>query len=80
VAFEHLIASDTETACPYKGVTSGYWSARVGDTVHADVAWTYQYPDRSVAVITGMVAFYNEQVDIVVDGTPLARPRTHFVR
>jgi uncharacterized protein (DUF427 family) len=80
VAFEHLIASDTETACPYKGVTSGYWSARVGDTVHADVAWTYQYPDRSVAVVAGMVAFYNEQVDIVVDGTPLPRPRTHFVR
>ena len=45
-----------------------------------DVAWTYQYPDRSVAAIAGMVAFYNEQVDVVVDGTPLPRPRTHFVR
>ena len=44
------------------------------------MAWTYQFPDRTVAVITGMVAFYNEQVDIVVDGTPLPRPRTHFVR
>ena len=80
VTFEHLLASDTETACPYKGVTSGYWSVRVGDTVHADVAWTYQYPDRAVAAIAGMVAFYNEQVDIVVDGIPLPRPRTHFAR
>ncbi len=80
VAFKHLIASDTQTACPYKGVTSGYWSVRVGDAVLPDVAWTYQYPDRSVAVIAGMIAFYNEQVDIVVDGTPLPRPRTHFVR
>jgi len=61
-------------------VTSGYWSVRIGDTVLPDVAWTYQYPDRSVAAIASMVAFYNEQVDIVVDGTPLPRPRTHFVR
>jgi hypothetical protein len=27
-----------------------------------------------------MVAFYNEHVDLVVDGTPSPRPRTHFVR
>jgi uncharacterized protein (DUF427 family) len=80
VVFEHLIASDTQTACPYKGVTSGYWSVRLGDAVLPDVAWTYQYPDRSLTAIAGMIAFYNEQVDIVVDGTPLPRPRTHFVR
>jgi uncharacterized protein (DUF427 family) len=80
VAFEHLIASDTQTTCPYKGETSGYWSLRVGDAVLPDVAWTYQYPDRAVAAIAGMVAFYNEQVDIVVDGTRLPRPRTHFTR
>ena len=48
--------------------------------MHADVAWTYQYPDRAVAAVAGMVAFYNEQVDIVVDGVPLPRPRTHFAR
>jgi uncharacterized protein (DUF427 family) len=80
VAFEHLIASDTETACPYKGVTTGYWSARVRDVVHEDVAWSYQYPDRAVGAVAGMVAFYNERVDLVVDGVPLPRPRTHFVR
>jgi len=27
-----------------------------------------------------MVAFYNERVDLVVDGVPLPRPRTHFTR
>ena len=37
-------ASSTQTACPYKGVTSGYWSVRIGDTVHPDLAWTYHYP------------------------------------
>lgn len=78
VAFEHLETSSTETLCPYKGVTSAYWSARVGDTVHADLAWTYQTPLPAVAPIANLVAFYNEKVDITVDGTPLARPNTHF--
>jgi uncharacterized protein (DUF427 family) len=59
-------------------VTSGYWSVRVGDTVHADLAWTYHYPLPAVSQIAGLVAFYNEKLDIVVDGIALARPRTQF--
>jgi uncharacterized protein (DUF427 family) len=51
---------------------------RVGDAVHPDLAWTYQYPLPAVAPITGMVAFYNEKLDITVDGVQLARPQTHF--
>ena len=31
VAFAHLVPTGTQTACPYKGVTSGYWSVRTGD-------------------------------------------------
>jgi uncharacterized protein (DUF427 family) len=38
VNFEHLVATDTETACPYKGVTTGYWSVHVGGQVHPDLA------------------------------------------
>lgn len=30
VSFEHLEPSGSVTLCPYKGVTSGYWSVRVG--------------------------------------------------
>lgn len=78
VAFEHLTPSDTETLCPYKGTTSGYWSVRVGDAVHEDLAWTYDYPLPSVAPITGLIAFYNEKLDITVDGAQLPRPSTHF--
>jgi uncharacterized protein (DUF427 family) len=78
VAFEYLQPSVTETLCPYKGVTSGYWSVLAGDAVHPDLAWTYHYPLPSVAPITGMVAFYNEKLDITVDGVQLARPQTHF--
>ena len=78
VAFEHLELSDTETLCPYKGTTSEYWSVRAGDTVHQDLAWTYHYPLPAVAPIAGLVAFYNEKLDIIVDGIALARPKTHF--
>jgi len=78
VAFEHLEATSTQTLCPYKGVTSGYWSVRVGDTVHPDLAWTYHYPLPAVAPIAGMVAFYNEKLDIAVDGVDLGRPHTQF--
>lgn len=78
VAFEHLEPSATQTLCPYKGTTTGYWSVRVGDSVHPDLAWTYHYPLPAVAAIAGLVAFYNEKLDISVDGVNLTRPRTHF--
>jgi len=78
VDFEHLIASGTQTACPYKGRTSGYWSVRIGETVHADVAWVYDFPTRQLLPIAGLVAFYNERVDVFLDGVRLDRPNTHF--
>jgi uncharacterized protein (DUF427 family) len=78
VRFEHLRASDTQTACPYKGRTSGYWSAHVGGAVHADIAWCYDFPTAALLPIAGLVAFYNERADITVDGVLLERPATHF--
>src|SRR5262245_23418619 len=79
VSFDHLEASNTESVCPYKGITSGYWSARVGEKVHADVAWVYDLPTRQATPIAGLIAFYNEKLDILVDGDKLPRPTTHFV-
>jgi uncharacterized protein (DUF427 family) len=78
IVFEYLEPSPTQTLCPYKGTTSGYWSVRTGEAVHPDLAWTYHYPLPAVAPIAGMVAFYNEKLDIVVDGVALPRPQTHF--
>lgn len=78
VSFEHLEASRTQTVCPYKGITSGYWSVRIGDTLHEDLAWTYEFPLEQVAPVARLVAFYNEKVDIFVDGAELPRPQTHF--
>src|SRR6476619_3927228 len=78
VDFSHLEPSKTESVCPYKGITSAYWAFSNGDAVYPDIAWAYDYPLREVAPIAGMIAFYNEKLDIFVDGTLLPRPLTIF--
>jgi uncharacterized protein (DUF427 family) len=75
VATELLRASATTTFCAYKGRAS-YWSLEGED----DVAWSYPEPLREAAEVTGRIAFFNERVDIVVDGTPLTRPITPWSR
>ena len=78
VDFTHLVATDTVTSCPYKGTTTGYWSAVVHGRTHPDIAWTYDFPSRDLSPIAGLIAFYNEKVDIFLDGVALERPRTKF--
>jgi uncharacterized protein (DUF427 family) len=80
VDFSHLVPTDTVTECPYKGTTSGYWSIQVGQKIHPDSAWTYDFPTRQLFPIAGLIAFYNEKVDIFLDGRLLERPKTHFSR
>jgi uncharacterized protein (DUF427 family) len=78
VDFTHLVASDTVTACPYKGTTSGYWTAQVEDRTRHDVAWTYEFPTRQLLPIAGLIAFYNEKVDLDVGGHRLEPPTAPF--
>ena len=73
-----LELSATRTACPYKGVTSRYWSVRTPRGRYDDLAWSYDHPAAAVARIAGLVAFYDERVDVVVDGVTRDRPRTHL--
>src|ERR1022692_455988 len=80
VNFAHLQPTATVTSCPYKGKTSGYWSVRAGEADHLALAWPYAFPPRQLLPIAGMVAFYNEKVDITIDGRQLERPVTHFFR
>ena len=80
VALDRLEPSDTVTHCAYKGAAS-HWSARVGDRVVKDVAWSY--PDDvqlEAEPIRGRVAFYNERLDLEVDGVPIDRPQTPWSR
>ena len=74
VDFTHLAHSDTVSECPYKGRTSGYWSVRIGDTLQPDLAWAYDFPRPGLGAIAGLVAFYNEKVDIEIDGQQVPRP------
>jgi uncharacterized protein (DUF427 family) len=78
VHFEHLERTHTVTSCPYKGMTSAYWSIRLGADTYPDLAWSYDFPTRQLLPIAGLAAFYNEHVDIVVNGGRLERPSTHF--
>ena len=81
VDFEHLVHSGSRTACPYKGVTSDYWSVRTGSEIQEgdrDLAWAYDFPTRQLLPIAGLVAFYNERTDIDVDSLRLPRAQTHF--
>jgi uncharacterized protein (DUF427 family) len=77
VNFDHLVPTETVTSCPYKGTTSGYWSARIGDEIHQDIAWSYRFPTGALLPIAGLIAFYNEKVDLTLDGVALERPPIH---
>jgi uncharacterized protein (DUF427 family) len=71
VRMDRLRPSDTSSRCAYKGEAS-YWAL---DGV-GDVAWTYRAPLRDAAEVTDRIAFFNERVDMTVDGERLERPRT----
>jgi uncharacterized protein (DUF427 family) len=77
VRMDLLTATDSVSHCPYKG-TAEWWSVRAGDELHADLAWSYRTPLPESQKIAGLVAFYNEKVDIFVDGVLQERPTTKF--
>jgi uncharacterized protein (DUF427 family) len=77
VRMDLLRPSDTQTHCPYKG-TAAYWSVDTGQGVHTDVVWIYRTPLPESQKVAGLACFYNEKVDIYLDGELQDRPRTHF--
>jgi uncharacterized protein (DUF427 family) len=74
-----LTPTNRETTCPFKGEAS-YWSLEVGDDVHEDIVWSYETPIPEAEGITGLMSFYNERVDLVVDGEKQPRPETPYSR
>ena len=77
VRMDLLSSTTTASVCPYKG-TADYWSVSVGGMTQADLVWGYRDPVPEAAKIAGLVCFYNEKVDIEVDGQMLGRPKTPF--
>jgi uncharacterized protein (DUF427 family) len=69
-----LEPSDRRTLCAYKG-EAGYFSID-----GLDLVWTYEAPLFEAAPIEGLVAFFDELVDVTVDGRRRARPITKFAK
>jgi len=79
VRLDILERSETKSRCAYKGIAS-YRHVRVGDTLREDLAWTYEEPDDDVRAIRGLICFFNERVDLEVDGEEQERPVTQWSR
>lgn len=67
VKWEYLTPSDTETLCPYKG-KANYYHANVNGKQYKNLVWYYRTPTHESAAIAGHLCFYNEAVDVWVDG------------
>jgi uncharacterized protein (DUF427 family) len=74
-----LTPTATRSTCAYKGYAS-YYSVSVGGTPMPDIAWSYESPLPEAAAVTGLIAFFNERVDVTIDGAPLERPVTPWSR
>jgi uncharacterized protein (DUF427 family) len=79
VRMDLLTPSDLETHCPYKG-RAEYWSVGTAGSLQRDLAWSYAMPLPESQKIAGLVCFYEERVDLYVDGALQARPLSRFAR
>jgi uncharacterized protein (DUF427 family) len=68
-----LEPSDHRTVCAYKGFATHFDVAGEGA-----VAWTYTDPLHDGQPIQGLIAFYDERVDVEVDGELQERPATQW--
>jgi uncharacterized protein (DUF427 family) len=73
-----LLPSDTITRCPYKGTASYHSLGLVGDRDGTDLVWYYPQPFGEVWRIADLVCFFNERVDITLDGELQARPESRW--
>jgi uncharacterized protein (DUF427 family) len=77
VRLDLLRPSSLVTHCPYKGAAT-YWDIVLPGGVRAGLAWGYRAPLPESQKIAGLIAFYDEKVDVTIDGVPQERPKTHF--
>jgi uncharacterized protein (DUF427 family) len=72
-----LEASDLTTRCPYKGIAR-YWSVVAGGQVAQNIVWSYSSAIPECPKIKGLLCFFNEHVDLYVDGELQPRPQTSW--
>jgi uncharacterized protein (DUF427 family) len=79
VRTELLVPSSAKTRCAYKGSAS-YWHVRLGDRLEDDLVWTYADPQHDAEPVRDMLCFFNERVDLELDGELGDRPHTQWSR
>jgi uncharacterized protein (DUF427 family) len=72
---ELLEPTGLKTRCPYKGIAR-YWTVRAGGRVAQNIVWSYPEPIAECPKIRGLMCFFNEHVDLYVDGELQPRPIT----
>src|SRR5581483_9681225 len=77
VRMELLDPTERSSACPFKGEAS-YWSVEIDGVRHENIVWAYEDPSEGMEAIAGRLAFFDERVDVVIDGEPQERPRTQW--
>ena len=77
VRLAQLEPSARRSHCPYKGVADRYWDLP-GHPDGAGLAWSYSQPTPAVGRIQDRIAFYDEMVDVRVDGVAQPRPVSLF--
>jgi len=79
VRLKLLEESSKVTRCAYKGLAS-YWHVRIGGELREDLAWTYRDPQHDAEPVRDLIAFFDEHVDVEVDGVLEERPVTQWSR
>ncbi len=77
VRLDLLRTSSRTTRCPYKG-TASYWSVEIDGQLFEDVVWTYKAPLLESVKVAGLACFWNERVNLFVDGVDQQRPQRPF--
>ncbi len=72
VRMDLLEVSGHVTECAYKGRPVHYSAPQLGDS-GKHIAWCYENPQPEAEKVKGLIAFYNERIDLEIDGRKVER-------
>jgi len=75
VRMDLLTPTKHTSRCPFKGIAQ-YWSVTVGGRTFNNIVWSYPNPIPENPKIRDLLCFFNERVDLFIDGEFQPRPLT----